>query len=450
MRKGKSKKSSKSISMPVVNAHAAGVDIGSKEHYACVAQDNVEKFGVCTEDLHAICRYFLNHKIETVALESTGFYWKPLFVLLQDYGFEVVLVNARHIKNVKGHKTDVVDSKWLQLLHSIGLLSNSFQPDIYTAILRTYTRHRKSLVSYASRYISVMNKVLVSMNIQLSNVLRDISGKSGSRIIEAILDGERDPKILARLVSGRIKASPEEVEKALVGDWREEYLFELRHAYELYQHYWKKIAETDRVIAQHLEGKEPSEVDRNDFNPIILKGGQKNDPKVDITGHAYEMSNGTDLSQIPGVGLMTLLTLMSEVGMDLSAFPSPKHFVSWLGLSPNNKISGGKLLSSKTRKKTNQLALALKDAANAAGNSQTRLGDFFRNLAFRKGRSVAIIAVARKIATIIYAMLRDGTPYSYEYSIEDKAKQKGREVKKLIKKMNHHDISIHDLSLIIN
>lgn len=446
----KRKKTSKTISMPVVNPRAAGIDIGSRSHYVCVSQDKVVEFGVYTEDLHRIAIHLQHHQIETVALESTGFFWKPLFVLLQDYGFEVILVNARHVKNVKGHKTDVVDSKWLQLLHSIGLLSNSFQPDLYTSTLRVYTRHRKSLVERASSYISKMNKLLVLMNIQLSNVLADIAGASGSKVIEAILSGERDPDHLAGLVSPRIKASREEVKKALVGDWRDEYLFELKQVYEMYRFYWKQIRATDEEIEKHLEGKDKStDVDRQDFKPQTRKGYQKNDPKIDIGGHGYEMSGGIDLTQIPGVGLMTLLTLISETGMDLSSFPSGKHFASWLGYAPNQKVSGGKVLSAHTRKKTQPLALAIRDAANAAGNSHTRLGDAFRRIAYRKGRSVAIAAVGRKIAMIIYAMLRDGNPYSYDYSEDEQSKQKIRQLKKMIKTMKKYSISSSELDLAI-
>lgn len=229
--KGKTKKTRSNdnmISMPVVNPHAAGIDIGSKSHFVCVSQDNVKEYSVFTADLHEIAKHLLSHDVKTVALESTGFYWRPLFILLLDYGFEVFLVNARHVKNVKGHKTDVVDSKWLQLIHSIGLLSNSFQPDVFTHNLRTYTRHRKSLIEDASKYIAKMNKVLVLMNIQLKAVLRDITGESGTRVIEAILKGERDAKKLEGLVSLQCESDRRDIEKALTGDWRREYMFELQ------------------------------------------------------------------------------------------------------------------------------------------------------------------------------------------------------------------------------
>lgn len=444
----KSRFSQQMVSMPLVNPHAAGIDIGSKSHFVSVAQDNVSEFGVCTDDLHQLAHHLQAHGVKTVALESTGFYWKPLFILLQDYGFEVILVNARHIKNVKGHKTDVVDCKWLQLLHSIGLLSNSFQPDLFTGKLRAYTRHRKYLIESASRYIAKMNKVLVLMNIQLSVVLRDITGLSGRRVIEAILTGERDAKTLAGLVSTRVKSSRQAIEKALVGDWREEYVFELQQSYELYELYWEKIRQTDVEIEKLLIQKPAApSVDWEKYQPISRKGYQKNDPKIDLGRHAYEMSGGVDLLHIDGVGYGTLLTLMSETGFDLSMFPSDKHFASWLGFAPNRKITGGKVLSSRTRNKTNPLAKAIRDAANAAGNSHSRLGDFFRRIAYRKGRPVAITATARKIAVILYQMLTKKEAFNYAFSQQEQSKQRNRQLKNIIKKIKNTGITLGELEL---
>jgi transposase len=375
---GKKKKplSEKIITMPIVNPHAAGIDLGSKSHFVCVAQDNVKEFGVFTTDLHEIAKYLKSFDVQRVAIESTGFYWRPLYLILLDYGFEVTLVNARHLKNVKGHKTDVVDSKWLQLLHSIGLLSNSFQPDTFTHELRVLTRHRKGLIEDASRFISKMNKVLVLMNIQLHAVLRDITGESGLKVIASILSGERDACILTALVSLNVKASREDIEKALVGDFREEYLFELAHCYQLYQFYWEKIKETDTQIVKLLNEHVSEKDSGGTYKAPKNKQHQKNDPDFNVGKYAYRMY-GVDLLQINGVGAATVLTLLSEVGVDLSKFKSGKHFVSWLGYAPNRKISGGKVLSSHTRKKTNPLAKVIRDAANAAGNSQSRLGDFF-------------------------------------------------------------------------
>jgi len=436
------------ISVPVVNPHAAGIDIGSTSHYVCVAQNNVKEFPVFTADLHEIAKHLLAHGVKTVALESTGFYWKPLFVMLQDYGLEVFLVNARHLKNVKGHKTDVVDSRWLQFLHSIGLLSNSFQPEAFTHQLRTYCRHRRSLIQDASKYISKMNKVLVLMNIQLKVVLRDISGVSGMRVISAILAGERDANKLESLVSTKCQSERKDIVKALTGDFREEYLYELQDCYDLYNYYWQKIVQTDKEIERLLalnSQKEPHQISKEDYHPAKKIQKQKKDPKFDVPAYAYEMTQGVDLTEIPGVKLNTILTMMTETGFDLSKFKTAKHFVSWLGLTPNRKITGGKVKSSKTRKQTNPLAQMLREAANSAGNSKTRLGDFFRRLAFRKDRMVAIIATARKIGVIIYNMLKNKQSYSYEYSHDDAQRIKSVKIRQIIKTIQSYNISKDDI-----
>jgi transposase len=445
----KAKASDKMISMPVVNPNAAGIDIGSRSHFVCVAQDNVKEFPVFTHDLHEIARHLQSYGVKTVALESTGYYWRPLYILLQDYGFEVTLVNARHLKNVKGHKTDVVDSRWLQLLHSIGLLSNSFQPDIITHQLRTYARHRKSLLEDASKYITKMNKTLVLMNIQLKAVLRDIAGVSGMRVIEAILSGEREASKLEKLVSIRCESERKDILKALTGDWREEYLFELRDCYDLYHYFWGKISNIDKEIERLLienSKRNQHEVSKSDYKPDKKKKQhQKNDPKFNVGGFAYEMTGGVDLLQITGVGINTVLTMMTEVGFGMSKFKSGKHLASWLGYAPNRKITGGKLLSSRTRKKTNPLAKVIRDAANSAGNSKSRLGDFFRRIAYRKGRSVAITATARKICVIMYKMLTTKQSFSYDLSKEETEKIKTRKIKNILKSIKGHDISKYEL-----
>lgn len=439
----------KMISMPVVNPHAAGIDLGSKSHFVCVAQDNVKEFGVFTADLHKIARHLQKHEVLTVAIESTGFYWRPLYLMLLDYGFEVILVNARHLKNVKGHKTDVVDSRWLQLLHSIGLLSNSFQPDAFTHELRVLTRHRKSLIEDASRFISKMNKILVLMNIQLHVVLRDITGQSGLKVIEAILHGERDAKKLSELVSFRVKAKREDIEKALTGNFRKEYLFELSQSYQLYNTYWQKIAETDAQIEELLIICVSDKPISSKYKSPKNKQYQKNDPGFNVGCYAHQISGGVELLNINGVGASTVLTLISETGLDLSKkFKTAKHFASWLGYAPNRKITGGKVISSHTRKKTNPLAKVIRDAANAAGNSNSRLGDFFRHLAYRKGRSVAINATARKIAVIIYKMLTEGKEFSYEYASEDYQHLKSNKLKSIVKTLKKYSISKNELEQI--
>lgn len=308
------------ISMPVVNPNAAGIDAGSRGHFVCVAQDNVKEFKTHTDGLHEIAKHLLSYNKKTVALESTGFYWQQLFIMLQDYGFEVIVVNARHVKNVKGHKTDVVDSKWLQLLHSIGLLSNSFQPDNFTKELRQYTRHRRSMIEISSKYILKMNKSLVLMNIQLRTVLRDLTGESGLRVIEAIVNGERDPEVLEKLVGKNVKAPREEIKKALTGDWRAEHIFELTQNYEFYKFTWEKIRETDNqleAILVNWSTKNNKQSLTEKYAKKVHKPRQKNDPKFDIKSYAFQMTNGVDLSQIDGVNINTILSIMSETGFDL-------------------------------------------------------------------------------------------------------------------------------------
>jgi transposase len=240
------------ISMPISNSNAAGIDAGSRSHFVCVSQDNVKEFPSHTAGLHEICKHLKSHGIKTVAIESTGFYWQQLFSVLQSEGFDVIVVNARHLKNVKGHKTDVVDSKWLQLLHSIGLLNNSFQPDDFCMELRQYTRHRRSLIQDSSKYTAKMNKSLVLMNIQLKTVLSDLTGESGLKVIKAIVNGERDPEKLEKLIGKNVKATRENIKKALTGNWRSEHLFELTQNLAFHEFVQSKIYETDQQIERIL------------------------------------------------------------------------------------------------------------------------------------------------------------------------------------------------------
>lgn len=433
------------ISMPVLNPNAAGIDIGGKSHYVCVSQENVEKFGAFTEDLHKIAKHLLFHNIKTVALESTGPYWKQLFLILRDYGLEVILVNARHLKNVKGHKTDVIDSKWIQLLHSIGLLSNSFLPGQFTEKLRTYTRQRGYLIKNSSKYISKMRKSLILMNIRLDNVLRDVTGKSGIAVIEAILSGQYNSEELLKLFDRRVKASREEIKKALKGDYREEYIFELKQSYELYKFIWEKIRECDNQIDKLLENHITSEEKRTGKKSIEYTvrniKRDKNATTADVFSYSYKMTGGIELNAIPGVGAGTILSAISETGLDLKKdFKTAKHFVSWLRLAPNNKISGDRIISSSTPKQKNILSRAFMSAANTVESSKTPLGDFFRRLSYRKGRSVAIVATARKIATIFYIMVTTKKAYSYQHSIIRTLKLRKNQINNIKQKIKKLDI----------
>lgn len=433
----------KSVQFSVANPHAAGIDVGSKSHYASIGSNNedVREFPVFTSSLHQMASWFKANKIQTIAMESTGFYWKSLFLLLQDYGFEVILVNAAHIKNVRGKKSDVLDCQWIWQLHSAGLLHASFQPDSFTEELRTYTRHRKSLIEGASRYVSKMQKAMIIMNIHLPVVLSDIVGQSGQTIIKAILSGVRDANELANLASSRVKASKEEIAEALTGNWQQQYLFELQQCWEMYQFHHIQISQCDQQIETILKKKviEQSCEDLY-YEPAKKKKRSKNDPQFNMAKYVYQLTEGIDLTQIEGVSYGLLLTLISETGLDLSKFPTAKHFASWLGLSPNKKISGGKVISSSTKKNSSRLALAFRQAANSVGNQKGgALSHFFRKMAFRKGRKAAITATAHKLAVIVYKMLEEKVAYkpmsdeSYQEIIRS---QKIKRIQKTIKKLN--------------
>jgi len=316
------------VEMPIINFKAAGVDVGSRSFFVCVGQEanDVREFGIFTCDLHEVAKYLKDLGMQTVAMESTGFYWKQLFVLLQDYGFEVILVNARHIKNVKGKKTDVVDSRWIQLLHSLGLLSASFQPDIITEELRTYTRQRQYLIQHASQQVLKMNKNLTLMNLQLKPILRDLVGLTGRSLVEAILSGKRNPEELANLVHPNCKHSPQDFIKALEGNYRDEYLFELQQSYDSYNHFQYQITNCDEkinlLLQRSVETKMKStsllKTPRSRYKPP-KNINYKNCPPTQMAEHVYNLCD-VELLNIPGVNTGTILALISEVGLDLSKF----------------------------------------------------------------------------------------------------------------------------------
>ncbi len=432
------------LSFKVVHAHAAGVDIGSRSNWACIGEskkDHIEEFGVFTEDHHRMAKWFQSNGVKSVAMESTGVYWKSLFLILQAYGFEVILVNAGHVKNVRGKKSDMKDCQWIWQLHSVGLLHASFQPDEFTEELRTYNRHRRTLIQDSSRFVSRMQKSLVLMNIQLPVVLSDITGKSGTLIIQHILKGERDPKVLATLADYRVKADKTTIEKALTGYWHEQHLFTLKQNWEMYQFYKKQIdncdAKVEALLAQKVKQTNQRELV---YEPEKKKRVNKSTPQVKIDTYAYQLSDGVDLMTVDGFNRNTILTLVSEVGLDLAAkFPSAKHFSSWLSLSPNKKITGGKVLSSRTNKNRNPLAHAFRQAANAVGNQKdSPLGHFFRRVAYRRGRKVAITATARKLAVIVYHLVTKGQAYQpldLEKYQEQLRNQKVKQIQRTIERL---------------
>jgi len=457
MNKAKGQASEKFEKMPIVHHHAAGIDVGSRSHYVAVGQGSgdVREFGVYTEHLHALCKYLQQHAVTTVALESTGSYWQPLFVLLQHYGLNPVLVNGKFTKNVKGRKTDVQDCQWIQKLHVMGMLEGSFMPDLFTETVRQYYRHRQTLIESAASYINKMQKALRLINIRLDAVLRDVVGRSGRDIIEAILKGERNAKILASLAQATVKAPVAQIESALTGDWREEYIFELRQCYELYQYYHKKIDECDEEVRKLLTAeiarkqKEEGLKKAGDIK-IVKKKVKKNEADIGLQALAVDLTGGIDLSSIEGVGLGLILCIIAETGLDLKAFPTAKQFSSWLSLAPDLRKTGGKVLSSHTRKGKNRLARALMYSANAIGNMKegSYLVHFFKRIQRRKGRAVAITATANKLAKIIWNMLVKKTSYNPVVPAEYLDKIRRQQIKNMQTKIRQLNIREGELTFL--
>ena len=417
MPKSKAKKAPKKATLPAslrqVNLNAAAIDVGAESHYVAVPEDRddqpVREFAAFTADLYRMADWLKACGIETVAMESTGVYWIPVFQVLEERGFEVKLVDARQLKRVPGRKSDVLDCQWLQQLHTFGLLAGAFRPDDQICVLRSYMRQRAMLVRYAGQHVQHMQKALVQMNVQLQHVIEDITGATGMRIIRAILSGERNPQHLAALRDPNCKNSAATIAKALEGDWREEHLFALEQAVELVDAYQAKIAACDERILTHLgtfndrSGDGPSP-----HGPAPRK--DRHDLSFDATAELYRLT-GIDLTLVSGLEANTVLKIISETGLDMSKWPSSKHFSSWLGLAPNNRVSGGKVISRRTLPSSNRAATALRIAARSLCRSRSALGAFLRRKAAQIGMPKAITATAHKLARIIYNMLRYGTEF---------------------------------------
>lgn len=409
----KNKSRSAVVSLPIVNPDAAGIDVSASMHVVAVPSDRdpeaVKQFGAFTQDLDAIARWLLSCRITTVAMESTGVYWKQLFTVLLQYGFKVSLVNARHVKNVTGRKTDMDDAQWIQKLHSCGLLNSCFLPDDATESLRALVRHRKSLLQDSTKYVLRMQKSMELMNIKVHSVISDIMGKTGIAIIKAIIAGQREPEKFLQYVDPRIKADKGTLLKSLTGNWRAEQLFLLEENFRLYELVGQRIEICEKKIEEFLQMQAAVNnegIIEPETRKTRKKKKNKNEPVFDVRSYLLRIHQ-VDVTDIFGIGSGTALEILAETGTDLSKWESDKHFVSWLNLCPNNKITGGKLISSTVmKKKASNATQAFRAAANSLQKSDNWLGDYFRRMKAKGGNKYAIIATARKLAMIYYKMVR--------------------------------------------
>jgi len=398
--------------LTITHPSAAGIDIGSASHFVSVPPDRddepVREFSSFTVDLNALADWLDACRVDTVAMESTGVYWIPLFELLESRGFKVLLVNARHVKNVSGRKSDVLDCQWLQQLMTYGLLSGAFRPAEQVCVLRALWRQRGALLKSQSRDVQHMQKALTQMNVQLANVISDVVGETGQKILRAIVAGERDGRVLGAMKNARIHASVDEIAKSLEGNWRAEHLFALKQALDAFDFIGTQLAECDQAIEAQLR-----HLQTHDGEPAKGKkrGRARNAPKFDLRTQLFKMC-GVDLTRIDGIDVTTALAVISETGTDMSRFPTVGNFTSWMGLCPGTKITGGKVMSGKTKRCANRAAQALRMAAAALRTSQSALGAYFRRMCSRMDKPKAIAAAAHKLARLIYTMLTKGEEYT--------------------------------------
>lgn len=398
-----------------INLHAAGIDIGAEEVWVAVppdrAEQNVHSYPTFTADLHRLVEWLQQCGIETVAMEATGVYWVPLYEILEEHGFEVYLVNARHLKNVSGRKTDVLDCQWIQQLHTYGLLSASFRPPEHIVAIRSLVRHREMLVKARSTHIQHMQKALTIMNVRLTNVFSDITGVTGMKIIRAIIDGERAPEVLAKFRDRRCAKNETEIAKSLEGNYKPEQVFILKQAVELYDFYDQQLQHCDTELGALYDQFSPPEDPRSSPPPPRMQKRRKNQSYFDLSPALYRMTGGVDLTQIDGVDELTAQKVLSEIGTDMSKWPTEKHFASWLRLCPNNKITGGKVVQHGVQPTKNRASAALRVAAASLHHSDSALGAYYRRIRTRCGAPAAVTATAHKLARIIYAMLKDHKSY---------------------------------------
>lgn len=431
--------------LPVTTLHAAGADIGSRSHWVCVGANEatqVREFPAHTDGLHALMAFLHEHQVTTVAMESTGIYWIPLYELLEAHGFEVLLVDPSYTKQVRGRpKTDRRDCQWIYRLHSVGLLAAAFRPDEKTCQLRAYLRQRANLVRYAAQHIQHLQKALEQMNLKLTEIISDITGCTGRKIIQAILRGVRDPAKLAKHRHEKCHASEAEIAQALTGSYREEHLFALRQAYQAWEFYQKQRDQVDVQIAAQLARMKQDRA-LPPLKASVRSGGRKpNEPRFDVRAALYYVV-GIDLTEIEGIGPLTALTIISEIGPEVSKFATVKHFCSWLGLCPQIKKSGGRVLSSRTRPGVNRANLAFQIAASSLHGSKGALGAFLRHKKAQLGAPKAITATAHKLARLVYLALKHGMTYVRQTQEEYQAKMREQQLKSLRKKARQLGLTV--------
>ena len=419
-----------------LHPHAAGIACGSAEHYVAVPPDRdptpVQCFSTFTTDLHRLADWLAACRITHVAMEATGVYWIPVFEILEARGFNVILVNAHHVKNVPGRKTDVTDCEWLRDLHILGLLRGSFRPVDAIVALRGYLRHRATLVESTGMLVQRMHKALIQMNVQLPLVVTDITGLTGLRILRDIAAGIRNPQQLAAHRDPRCRASADEIVAALHGNYRPEHVFTLQQNLALFDTYHQQLTACDAVIEAHLAqlAAQASTPATPLPPPRRRQKPQNNEPRFDLRGPLHQLT-GTDLSQLDGIGPYNALRLLSEIGTDMSRWPTEKHFTSWLTLAPCNRISGGRLLRSRTQPSANRAAAILRLAVMNLGRTDTALGAFYRRLAARIGKAKAITATARKLALLVYRTLKGDLVYADPGADAYEAKDRARVLRRL-------------------
>lgn len=426
--------SNSNTDLQLLNQHAAGIDIGADRHYVAVpptaSEYPVREFSVFTKDLYAIADWLDSCGVKSVAMESTGVYWVPLFEVLDERGFEVKLVDARKVKNVSGRKSDVLDCQWLQQLESYGLLPPAYRPTDEIIVLRGYMRQRAMLVKNAASHILHMQKALQQMNLRLDNVVSDITGQTGQRILKAIIGGERDVAKLGAMRERNCKATAEVIAQSLVGNYRQEHLFALKQAVELFETYQGKIRECEAEMESYLRSLDGK---REDEPPPLTGSRKRQRMNFNVRDYAWRLL-GVDLFRVQGLNSQTVLQIISEVGVDLRGFASEKQFASWLSVSPNRRVSGGKVLTSRTRASRNRAAVAFRQAAVSVARSESELGAYYRRMQARKGPGAAITATAHKMARLYYSLVKNGQEYDEERMKADEERKRERMVTNLRKR----------------